>query len=477
MVLTRFWWDAKEGENKISWVSWDKLTLPKRLGGLGFRDIQAFNQALLAKIAWRIITKPTCLLSRILGGKYCSTTSFLKVESVSSSSSHSWKGILKVRDLLLTHRGKALGDEESTNVWRDSWICPESDLKPYGPVREQDQDLLVSDLLSRETKEWNREKVENLLPELASHILALRPSKLGAQDSFVWKYHKSGAYTAKSGYISLQETKVQSTISLLNLEVEGWSWNKHIWSTNLLPKIKMFLWKVGQNALPTVENLIRRGIVLPASCSRCGEPETTLHLLFHCQFARQVWDLCPWSQQINLSQTTSFKEALITSGSWISLPPFGFTSNIFPWFLWTSRNRLIFEKKAVSAADVFLQSVKAIKEWDWAQSQIAKPPVPLSISPAGDQRSPNSQTIFCNSDAAWRSDTMKAGLAWIFMEHDGREINRGSHFQEFVSSACMAEALEIRITLLHAAALLHAIRSALLYTTILRILRHLVHVP
>lgn len=32
-VLTRFWWDAKKGENKICWVSWDKLTLPKHLRG------------------------------------------------------------------------------------------------------------------------------------------------------------------------------------------------------------------------------------------------------------------------------------------------------------------------------------------------------------------------------------------------------------------------------------------------------------
>lgn len=151
-VFTRFWWDAKEGENKICWIAWDTLTLPKHLGGLGFRDVRLFNQALISKIAWRLILKPECLLSRILLGKYCHNASFLKV-ALAASSSHRWKGILWGRELLLDHLGKAIGDGESTRVWTDNWICTSSDLKPSGPVLPQHQDLLVSDLLSRETKE------------------------------------------------------------------------------------------------------------------------------------------------------------------------------------------------------------------------------------------------------------------------------------------------------------------------------------
>ena len=65
-ILIRFWWDNNNGDRKICWLAWDKLTKPKILGGLGLRDVQLFNQALLGKIAWRILTKPDCLLARIL---------------------------------------------------------------------------------------------------------------------------------------------------------------------------------------------------------------------------------------------------------------------------------------------------------------------------------------------------------------------------------------------------------------------------
>ena len=48
-MVRKFWWGQTSERNKIAWLSWDKMCLPKGEGGLGFRYLKAFNLTLLAK--------------------------------------------------------------------------------------------------------------------------------------------------------------------------------------------------------------------------------------------------------------------------------------------------------------------------------------------------------------------------------------------------------------------------------------------
>jgi hypothetical protein len=54
-IQSDFLWGSRGGRKRISWVKWDTVCKPKKLGGLGVRDVRAVNISLLAKWRWRLL--------------------------------------------------------------------------------------------------------------------------------------------------------------------------------------------------------------------------------------------------------------------------------------------------------------------------------------------------------------------------------------------------------------------------------------
>lgn len=72
-AMANFWWNSLVHKRKIYWVIWDILYLAKNQGGLGFKVIESFNQALVAKQAWRLLHVPHCLFPRFIKSMYFDT--------------------------------------------------------------------------------------------------------------------------------------------------------------------------------------------------------------------------------------------------------------------------------------------------------------------------------------------------------------------------------------------------------------------
>ena len=89
----------EDGKRKLHWRSWDWLSTPKKLGGLGFCDFPLFNQATLGRQCWRLLTKPDSLCARVLKGRYFPTVDFMHA-TVPNNSSATWRGIIAGRKAL-----------------------------------------------------------------------------------------------------------------------------------------------------------------------------------------------------------------------------------------------------------------------------------------------------------------------------------------------------------------------------------------
>lgn len=69
-IILRYWWSHKSENRAISWVKKSYLSRDKAEGGLKFRDLENFNDALLAKQYWKLFSDPTALVSRLFKAKY-----------------------------------------------------------------------------------------------------------------------------------------------------------------------------------------------------------------------------------------------------------------------------------------------------------------------------------------------------------------------------------------------------------------------
>jgi hypothetical protein len=72
-IIRNFWWTGVREETNSKALclrAWKDICVPKNEGGLGIRNIQAMNQALILMAAWRIADQPNELLHVVLKSKY-----------------------------------------------------------------------------------------------------------------------------------------------------------------------------------------------------------------------------------------------------------------------------------------------------------------------------------------------------------------------------------------------------------------------
>jgi hypothetical protein len=160
-LIRSFWWGSKEGKRKTCWVAWEDMTKPEKWGGMGFRDIELFNLALLAHQAWRLLQDPSSLSVRVLKAVYFPEKDFLEAD-IRPSPSQVWREIVEGKGILRQGITRRIGTGEETEIWNMNWLPRNGLFRPLsGACVSAPQK--VSELIDSTTMTWDQQKLHTFL--------------------------------------------------------------------------------------------------------------------------------------------------------------------------------------------------------------------------------------------------------------------------------------------------------------------------
>lgn len=181
------------------------------------------------------------------------------------------------------------------------------------------------------------------------------------------------------------------------------------------------------DALPVADLIIRRGMKVDERCQNCGlDGESIQHVLFDCGPARYVWALSGIPQPeggfeagnlfsnidylLNIRKITRGENEDKRAWPWII------------WFLWKSRNDLLFKGTRWSPEEISLKAKTESVEWFLAQQ--VENEVSLESRIEGKQKvrkwlPPPRDWLMCNVAFEWDRNTSGLGVAWVVRNHRG----------------------------------------------------------
>lgn len=162
---------------------------------MAFRDIHAFNLAMLAKQAWWLIQENHSLFFRIQKAWYFPNCSFTEAK-LGHNPSFVWRSLLETRDLIRAATIWKVGDGRSINIDDHRWL-------PHPPQFKLDADhnIRVSDLFNPNTRQWHLQLLLNTFrPTTVADIQLINLGTTTTYDKLIWKENKKEIFSVKTTY-------------------------------------------------------------------------------------------------------------------------------------------------------------------------------------------------------------------------------------------------------------------------------------
>ena len=421
-MVRQFWWGQNNGKNKTTWISWDKICTPKIEGGLGFRDLRAFNLALLAKQGWCLQTHTSSLVHRVFKAKYFPEGDFLTA-TLGSSPLYAWRSIMAAQKIVQQGYRWQVGNGTSISVWTDKWLPTSSTFCITSHPHALPTDLRVSSLIDQETRQWRIGFIkENFPPQEAQTILSIPLSHRLPLDRLVWVYTPKGHFSVSSAYkvaLSLKDNFASVNGGPFNTQNARLFW-RTIWQLHIPSKIQSFTWRACKNVLSTKANLCSWNIIANATCEACRlDAETSGHVSWECEIAQVVWVSFGIPIQLHGIRFHSFLDLLwhLMLVQHVVDELLGLIVTI-AWCLWHERNTARTGGTRQTSNHILQIATFLLEEFRSANHKFQPPTVPHTIT----WTPPNSPWYKINVDGAVFKQTQATGIGVVARDHEGQVI-------------------------------------------------------
>ncbi|XVF83970.1 hypothetical protein PTKIN_Ptkin16aG0537100 [Pterospermum kingtungense] len=380
-IQRRFLWGEDGNKKKLHLVGWNQVCAPKVFSGIGLVDLELKNRALLNKWIWRYAEDEKSLWRRVVDGCYGGSNNDL-IPRMSNHTRFSsvcrdiTKPLVVSDDYLqffMLGIGFLLGDGKRILFWHHEWI-PWIILKYKFPrifALVISKDATVSECgefidgnwcwnltLRRRLFGWEESWWVALMDLIKNYSVCN-----SIKDSIVWRYDSIGRYMAKSFCLSFLQSKMQTC-----------SWWKEVWAGLAPPKVEALCWQILLGKVAVKVELKKRGIsqVTDEVCVFCwSECETVLHLFFHCNVSRKVWEAWLFRWRISwcfpsdpVTFMLSWNFATLHCDSSL-IWRMGFFAII--WTLWLHRNEILFNAGSLRVDEIIDLSILRPALWSEAK--------------------------------------------------------------------------------------------------------------
>lgn len=353
-IRRRFLWHGHKGQDMryISLVTWELVTKPKKLGGLGVLNLTTMNRALLSKVMWQWqhVNKPDWM-------------QLIQMETLSAkpwnaaNATNFWRSLKHMESFMEVSVQFKMGDGSHIRFWKDAWRG--SAIMNQYPLLYSfalNKDISVYEVRRQGT--WHIELHQGITEQAAEqHITLLNElhqysHEAAHQDTPIWLWTNSGVFSVKSYYRAMEATPIQTTHI------------PRVWELKGPLRVMIFGWLMLRNRILTIDNLVIRGFSMVNRCCMCRmEAETVKHLFGRCKLTTELrGDLVQRIPQLGQCQffvTGNYKKTMLESRTKQTRQ----MQLVFSFVIWRERCRRTFQE--VDKSNLMLQAeiVNEFRSW------------------------------------------------------------------------------------------------------------------